>query len=206
MWPRDWYYDILAKTLTAFCPCPKCLSETKVKHFGIIALTKEVLKQLSIESVMWLLFLTLMKRVLMKSSKPSKEKYKIYSSRRKGTRCSGAKFCVQRDKQIKKMNKRNNLSREPPTAKFSFWGKELKNRLGPSMEVHTMNPGTQKHGHTDLWAQGQPGVQSKFQESQAWAVKKTIEHRKPVKTVEREGMVSPSKQQNVAPSATWYWL
>ena len=43
MWPRDCSCDILVKNVAAFCHCPKCLPEAKVKRFRLIAL-KEVSK------------------------------------------------------------------------------------------------------------------------------------------------------------------
>ena len=35
------------------------------------------------------------------------------------------------------------------------------------MTIHTFDPSTQKAEQVDLWVRGQPGVQSKFQGSQA---------------------------------------
>ena len=61
MLPRDHSCDILVKKVAAFCPCPKSLPEAKVKSFGLILLAEEISKQPSIDSVMWLLVLTLMK-------------------------------------------------------------------------------------------------------------------------------------------------
>ena len=68
-----------------FCPCLKSLPEAKVKRFRLIALTKEISKQPSIDSV---LSFTL-KSVLIKCSKLRKEKYKMYGSKIKGTSGSG---------------------------------------------------------------------------------------------------------------------
>ena len=76
----DLSYDVLVKNVAAFCPCPKSLPEAKVKRFRLIALTKEVSKQPGINSVVWLLKFTLMKSILMKSSKHRKEKYETYDS------------------------------------------------------------------------------------------------------------------------------
>ena len=58
--------------MTAFCPCPKSLPEAKMMRCPLIALAREISKQ----SVPWF---TLMKKVLVKWSKLSKEKYKMYS-------------------------------------------------------------------------------------------------------------------------------
>ena len=44
-WPRECFYDILANNVTAFCPCPKCLSEAKVKTLGLIPFAEEISKQ-----------------------------------------------------------------------------------------------------------------------------------------------------------------
>jgi hypothetical protein len=52
-----------------------------VKRFRLIVLKRKVSKQSGINSVVWLLKLTLMKSILMKRSKLKKEKYKIYGSR-----------------------------------------------------------------------------------------------------------------------------
>jgi len=55
--------------MAAFCHYSKSLPEAKVERFRLIVSTKEVLKEPCINSVVWLLKFTLMKRVLMKSSK-----------------------------------------------------------------------------------------------------------------------------------------
>jgi hypothetical protein len=44
---------IVVKNVVAFCPCPRSLPEAKVKRFRLTALTNEVLKQPSIDSVLW---------------------------------------------------------------------------------------------------------------------------------------------------------
>ena len=69
--------------MAAFCPCPKSLPEAKVKRVRLIALTKEVSEKPIIDFVLWL---SLMKRILNKHSKLGKEKYKIYSLNIKGVR------------------------------------------------------------------------------------------------------------------------
>lgn len=61
MWPRDRSCDVLVKNVGAFCPCPKILPEAKVKSFKFIPWAEEISKQPSIDSVVWLLVLTLMK-------------------------------------------------------------------------------------------------------------------------------------------------
>ena len=58
---RDCSYDILGENVTAFCPCLKSLPEAKVKSFGLIPLAEEISKQPSIDFVMWILMVTLMK-------------------------------------------------------------------------------------------------------------------------------------------------
>ena len=60
MWPQDHFCDILNKAVV-LCPCPKGLSEAKVKSFRLIPFTKEISKKHSIDSVMQLLVVTLMK-------------------------------------------------------------------------------------------------------------------------------------------------
>ena len=56
-------------------------SESMVKRFILIALTKEVSKKPSRDFVLWL---SLMKSILNKCSKLRKEKHKIYGSNIKG--------------------------------------------------------------------------------------------------------------------------
>jgi hypothetical protein len=48
MMPRDCPCDILAKIVTAFCPCLKSLPVAKIKRFRLIPLTKEVSKSLAL--------------------------------------------------------------------------------------------------------------------------------------------------------------
>jgi hypothetical protein len=67
----DHSYDVLVKNVAAFCPCPKSLSEAKVKRFQLIALTKEVPDKSSIDFTLWF---TLLKSVLGQHSKLRKEK------------------------------------------------------------------------------------------------------------------------------------
>ena len=50
----------MAKNVAGFCSCKKNLPEAKLKSFGLIALAKEMSKQPSNDSVMWLLVFTLM--------------------------------------------------------------------------------------------------------------------------------------------------
>jgi hypothetical protein len=54
-----------------FSPLSESLPEPEVKAFTLIELTKEISKQLSIDSVLWF---TLRKSVLIKGSKLRKEK------------------------------------------------------------------------------------------------------------------------------------
>ena len=59
MLPRDCSCDILVKKVAAFCPCSNSLTKAKVKSFELIPLTEEISKQSSIDSVVWLLVVTL---------------------------------------------------------------------------------------------------------------------------------------------------
>ena len=59
---------------------PLSEKSAKVKRLRLIALKKEVSKQPGVNSVVWLLKFTLVKRILVKRSKLRKEKYKIHSS------------------------------------------------------------------------------------------------------------------------------
>ena len=61
----------MVKNVAAFCPCLKSLPEAKVKRFRLIALIKEVSKQLSIDFVLQFI---LMKNILIKHSKLRKKK------------------------------------------------------------------------------------------------------------------------------------
>lgn len=80
--PRDCSSDILVKDMAAFCPCSKSLCEAKVKRFiRLIALTKEVLNPLSLDSVLWF---TLRRSVLIKCSNLRKQRFKMCGSKRKG--------------------------------------------------------------------------------------------------------------------------
>ena len=45
--------------MTAFSLCPKCISEAQLKSFGLIPFAKEISKQPGIDSVVWLLVVTL---------------------------------------------------------------------------------------------------------------------------------------------------
>lgn len=72
MCPRDCSCDIMLKNVSTFCPCLKSLPEAKVKRFRLITLSKEILKQPSLDPVLWF---TLMKKIFMKGSKLKKEKF-----------------------------------------------------------------------------------------------------------------------------------
>ena len=62
LWPRDSSCDILMKNGTSFSSCPKKnMPEAKLKSYGLVALAKEMSKQPSIDSVVWLLAFILMK-------------------------------------------------------------------------------------------------------------------------------------------------
>lgn len=56
--PRD---QSLVKNVTAFCPYPKHLPNAKVKSFLLIPLAVEISKQRNIDSVFWLLMLSVKK-------------------------------------------------------------------------------------------------------------------------------------------------
>ena len=90
MLPRDCSCDILVKNVVAFCPCTKSLLKTMTKRFRLIALTKEIPKQLSIDCVLWF---TLKKSILIKN---------VWTKDQKRTRkWNRAKSYVQGEKQIK---------------------------------------------------------------------------------------------------------
>jgi hypothetical protein len=64
----------LVENVAGFYTCLKSLPDAKVKRVKLIALTKEVSKQFSLESVLWFGF---MKIILMKHSKLNKKNYKM---------------------------------------------------------------------------------------------------------------------------------
>lgn len=57
-WSRDHFYDILAKTVVAFCSCLKSCLWLKWRVFDLMALAEKISGQLSIDSVMRLLVVT----------------------------------------------------------------------------------------------------------------------------------------------------
>jgi len=87
IWPRDYFCSILVKNVAAFCPCLES-AWSKVKRFILIALTKDDSKKSSRDFVLWL---SLVKSILNKCSKPRKKKYKI-----NGLSITGAPFCWDR--------------------------------------------------------------------------------------------------------------
>ena len=50
------------------------------------------------------------------------------------------------------------------------------------MVVHAFDPSTQEAEQADLWVQGQPGLQSEFQDSQDYTEKPCLEKPKPKQT------------------------
>jgi hypothetical protein len=63
--------------LPMFCSDPKNLTEVKLKNNELISLVKEISRQHNIESVVWLLIMTL-HRSMMKNSKCNTKKHKVY--------------------------------------------------------------------------------------------------------------------------------
>lgn len=59
MWPGDHICGILVKNMVIFYLCSKSLPKAKLKHFGLIVLSKEISKQSSVDCVMWLLVASL---------------------------------------------------------------------------------------------------------------------------------------------------
>ena len=57
---RNHSFDILVKSVAAFCPCLKSLPEAKLKSYGLTALAEDISKQPSIACVAWLLKASLM--------------------------------------------------------------------------------------------------------------------------------------------------
>ena len=107
---------MLVKNVDAFCPCPKSLLECKVKIFGLIPSAKEISKQPSVDSVMWLFVVTLMK---IYNEKEQTEQSKLqnvrFEEKRSSKKWNGAMFCIQRDEFIKKWKKGVVTSGQNPT-------------------------------------------------------------------------------------------
>ena len=47
-WPTGHSYDILAKNIATFSPCPRDLPEVELKSFGLTSLAGEISRQSSI--------------------------------------------------------------------------------------------------------------------------------------------------------------
>ena len=91
MLPREHSSDILVKNVAAFCPCSKSLLEAKVKSFILIPQTEEISEQPSIDFIVWLLAVTLMK-IIMKRSRMSRVNSKMKILKRKGAPGSGTEL------------------------------------------------------------------------------------------------------------------
>ena len=76
------------KNVAVFIPCPKSLTEAKVKSFRLILVTKEISKQPSIDPVVWCLVLTVMK-INNENQQAEQGKYKMHNLRRMGAEKSG---------------------------------------------------------------------------------------------------------------------
>ena len=59
--PETGHSDIFVKKVASFCPCPKSLSNAKLKSFVLILLAEEISKLSSIDSVVMLPEVTLIK-------------------------------------------------------------------------------------------------------------------------------------------------
>ena len=57
-WSRDHSCDVLVKNVAGFYSCSKNHPKTKLKSLGLMALAEEILRQLSIDCVKWLLVVT----------------------------------------------------------------------------------------------------------------------------------------------------
>ena len=85
--------------VVAFCPCLKILPEAKVKSFRLISLAEEISKHPNIDSVVWILAVTLMK---FYNEEEQAEQRKLFEERHGSRKWTGEKSSVQGDKQIKK--------------------------------------------------------------------------------------------------------
>lgn len=66
---------ILVKNVAPFCSCPRSLLEAKLNSFGLILLT-EISRQSNVDSVMWLLVMTLT-QIYNDKNKWGNEKYEM---------------------------------------------------------------------------------------------------------------------------------
>lgn len=82
-WPRDHSLDILTKGVAAFCPCSEHIPEAK--EFGLFVLTGEISGQPGYICVLLGYYCSLQCRCIMKRNKLGKDKYKIYSSMKRGS-------------------------------------------------------------------------------------------------------------------------
>ena len=91
--------NITVKNVAAFWPCLKSLPEANVK-FWINFVTEEISKQSNIDTVVWLLVVTLMK---VDNEKEQAEQGKLenvkYEEKKKHREWIGVKTCAQEDKQ-----------------------------------------------------------------------------------------------------------
>lgn len=117
-----------------------------MKSFKFIPWAEEISKQPSIDSVVWLLVLTLMKIYNEKNQAEQGILQNVkFKEERNTKKWNGAKSCVQGDKQTKKWNKGSgDLRARSHPAKFPTCEKELKKSLEPGVMVHTFNPSTGK--------------------------------------------------------------
>ena len=157
--PRGHFSDTFIRKLAAFFPCPKCRPEVKVKNFGLSILAEENSKQPSIDTGVWLLVLTLIKKIIMKKSKLSREKY----LRRQGTPGRMELKPVFREiNTLRNWLKGWWIQERSYSTEFSTCGKELKKSLEQDMVMHTFNPSTQKAELVGLCVWRWPGLQTKF--------------------------------------------
>lgn len=82
--PRDFSCNILSNNMAALCPFPKNIPKAKLKSFRLIVLAEEISRQHNIDSVGWILLVTLMQLYNEKEqAKQGKKLKRMYTLRRK---------------------------------------------------------------------------------------------------------------------------
>lgn len=94
--------DVLTNNMAAFCPCPKSLLRAKFKSFGINSWVGQISRQPNINSIVWLLIITLM-HVYSEKEHVGRKEILMYSLKRTRARL---------------------MLKEVKRGQIYFWGKE----------------------------------------------------------------------------------
>ena len=63
------------------------------------------------------------------------------------------------------------------------------------MVAHAFNPSTQRQRQADFWVQGQPGLQSEFQDSQGYTEKLCLKKQKQNHKTKKQNKTKQKKQK-----------